>query len=105
MEWIIAGIIILTPIALCIAIIYWYFEGWAYNGQYISFRTFIQYYNMNPKKWQLNSDSVSILKEYSRSLSFSTKCRFGPIGFYRYLFWRHNLINQELAVMFEDKEE
>jgi hypothetical protein len=104
MGWLIAAIIVITLIALCVAIGYWFIEAWDYGGQYISFRTFVRYYNINPNKWKLGSESVSILDNNSCRTTTYISYRFGLIGFYRYLFWHHNLENQKLAAMFEDKE-
>ena len=103
MDYLIALLIMASPIALIITLLCWY-SAWRCGNQYLSFNKFIEYYNINPDKWSLYKHHVSIYQAKSYLNTPYAQYRFGPIGYYRYLFWRHNLENQKLAAMFEDKE-
>lgn len=103
MEWIIVLLIICLPVMCVIALLYWY-SAWRHGNQYLSFNKFIEYYNINPDKWSLYKHHVSIYQAKSYLNIQYAQYRFGPIGYYRYLFWRHNLESQKPAAMFENKE-
>ena len=68
---------------------------------YITFHKFIQYYTIDPDKWELEKFHVWTTKY--------TDFAFGPIGIIMYLIWNtnHNRkeINEELEELFGGKDE
>ena len=68
---------------------------------YITFHKFIQYYTIDPDKWELEKFHVWT--------TMYTDFTFGPIGTIMYLIWNinHNRkeINEELEELFGGKDE
>ena len=72
------------------------FTGSSYT--YISFKKFLQYYEIDPDKWCLRNNYVYIRSGNCSNLDFM----FGPIGIIRYKLWRHKTKKQDLDKKLEE---
>jgi hypothetical protein len=97
MKVLISALIVATWVLFFI----WFVEGAGKGKARIKFNDFIKYYNQDSNKWELWSESVYL----------EDKCRFyfGPIDYYRYIYWQRTLkknkAKQMLEEIFGDKED
>ena len=78
----------LIVVILSSLFINWYYEviEWGGGDAYISFNRFIKLYKIDPNKWVLYDSDVTVK---------GTTFWFGPIGYYMYKLWRHQVKKQE----------
>ena len=75
----------------------YYFTAAKLNGPKIKFKSFIQFYVINPDRWNLYDDYVECkiqkMEPNSRELF-----HFGYLDWFRYLLWMHNTSKREQKI-------
>lgn len=57
------------------------------NSQFIKFKSFLSFYNINPDRWSLENDYVEFFKTEYYSYGSAIRYKFNFIDYYRYLHW------------------
>ena len=94
-------IIIGAPIMLLCFLISWNCDSYS-DANKLAFKDFINFYNVNPDKWELN-DGYVIYKKPDRYWFYKTYFNFGFFDYLRYSSWKRNKDKKETK-MKQDKE-
>lgn len=83
-------VIIILVIMIVIIVFAILYNIWKVNtgsdSQYIKFKTFIAFYNINPERWELSSVFYNNIKFVTNSYHY-IYYKFNFIDFYRYRHW------------------
>lgn len=84
-------IVFVIMLALIIMLLPWVFSGTITINDadgYLKFNSFLEFYNLNPNRWDLYDGYVKFCKESYYYSSNNIKYCFKLIDFYRYKIWK-----------------